>query len=516
MLQRCGSVTWVKSIYRVPDDRPVRESERKASQLHFAPQKSLDSKHGSPAALKVGRPHRSRRMCPDSVSQKCPVLDADDEAVLNLIAECEWGLSNPPGSASSSQKEQESEFHSSRGEPGALLNFRPAQHQGGDSMEKGQAWRRGSLQRRFPERSPHCGDPLPRSGDQPDAQHACLLHPHGPPHADSPGAEDLASSQKSSLLVPRAAEKHQKRRMPSSWFQEPRGQACPSCLGRPDGPLSPKDRLSRRDSTGSRSEAAAEEARAHGVSSTRELHAEAPSGPRAALEDAFLEALLSLVSRHGDGCRSLLGDEAFLAQARHLLSSVQAFTAARDSSVVNEEISYMTLENKSLQSHLVEQQQQQQAKVSELMAQLSMSRRELDDSRKRLERSLEENSSLKSLLFSMKKDVGNAGASATLSLQLSGLQASVEKLSGETAELKQHLEHHDRIQELIQMLQESHSSLVSTNEHLLEELGQVRAQHKAEVEQLHWSYKELKKTLALFPPGSPDPGAHARPGPLPH
>ncbi|XP_037655303.1 centrosomal protein of 72 kDa isoform X2 [Choloepus didactylus] len=429
------------------DDRPVRESERKASQLHFAPQKSLDSKHGSPAALKVGRPHRSRRMCPDSVSQKCPVLDADDEAVLNLIAECEWGLSNPPGSASSSQKEQESEFHSSR---------------------------------------------------------------------DSPGAEDLASSQKSSLLVPRAAEKHQKRRMPSSWFQEPRGQACPSCLGRPDGPLSPKDRLSRRDSTGSRSEAAAEEARAHGVSSTRELHAEAPSGPRAALEDAFLEALLSLVSRHGDGCRSLLGDEAFLAQARHLLSSVQAFTAARDSSVVNEEISYMTLENKSLQSHLVEQQQQQQAKVSELMAQLSMSRRELDDSRKRLERSLEENSSLKSLLFSMKKDVGNAGASATLSLQLSGLQASVEKLSGETAELKQHLEHHDRIQELIQMLQESHSSLVSTNEHLLEELGQVRAQHKAEVEQLHWSYKELKKTLALFPPGSPDPGAHARPGPLPH
>lgn len=48
----------------------------------------------------------------------------------------------------------------------------------------------------------------------------------------------------------------------------------------------------------------------------------------------------------------------------------------------------------------------------------------------------------------------------------------------------------------------SSSSLVSTNEHLLQELSQVRAQHKAEVEQLHWSYKELKKTLALFPPGS--------------
>lgn len=45
----------------------------------------------------------------------------------------------------------------------------------------------------------------------------------------------------------------------------------------------------------------------------------------------------------------------------------------------------------------------------------------------------------------------------------------------------------------------SPSSLVSTNEHLLQELAQARAQHQVEVEQLHWSYKELKKTLALFP-----------------
>lgn len=50
------------------------------------------------------------------------------------------------------------------------------------------------------------------------------------------------------------------------------------------------------------------------------------------------------------------------------------------------------------------------------------------------------------------------------------------------------------------------SSLVSTNEHLLQELGQVRAQHRAEVEQLHWSYKELKKTMALFPLTSTRPG----------
>ena len=42
-------------------------------------------------------------------------MDADDEAVLNLIAECEWDLSNPPGSMSSSQQEQEASFQSSQG-----------------------------------------------------------------------------------------------------------------------------------------------------------------------------------------------------------------------------------------------------------------------------------------------------------------------------------------------------------------------------------------------------------------
>lgn len=44
-------------------------------------------------------------------------------------------------------------------------------------------------------------------------------------------------------------------------------------------------------------------------------------------------------------------------------------------------------------------------------------------------------------------------------LSFSGLQASMKQLSGEVVELKQHVEHYDKIQELTQMLQESHRSL---------------------------------------------------------
>ena len=61
------------------------------------------------------RPNHSRAKCADPSAKKCLVMDADDEAVLNLIAECEWDLSNPPRSTSSSQKEQEDDFHSSQG-----------------------------------------------------------------------------------------------------------------------------------------------------------------------------------------------------------------------------------------------------------------------------------------------------------------------------------------------------------------------------------------------------------------
>lgn len=61
------------------------------------------------------RPHHSRTRCADTSAKKCLVMDADDEAVLNLIAECEWDLSNPPGSTSSSQKEHEADLHYAQG-----------------------------------------------------------------------------------------------------------------------------------------------------------------------------------------------------------------------------------------------------------------------------------------------------------------------------------------------------------------------------------------------------------------
>ncbi|XP_036918826.1 centrosomal protein of 72 kDa [Sturnira hondurensis] len=497
------------------DDRPVRESERKASQLHFASEESLGSTHSFLAVCRVGRPNHSRAKCTDPSAKKCSVMDADDEAVLNLIAECEWDLSNPPRSTSSSQKEQEEDFHSSQ-ESRYLWSPHSVQHQCGDSIKKGYEKRKGSSRGCCPEKrlqNQHCGE-LPPQGDPPEACGSFRPHPHFPGHPDSTDAEDSVSSSQKSILSTQkvlnplpAPEKYRKRRMPGGRFQGPADQECLSCLEESMGRQNSSEGRSegRSERTFSHVEASEpEEQRPHSTSGAREvspkLHSAVPLGKKAALEVTLLDALLDLVDRYWNGCKSLRSNERFLAQARHILSSVQDFIATQDNStILSEEISYLTLENKSLQNHLLQQQQQYSEKISEVVSELNNTRKEMDDLRQHLDKSLEENSSLKALLSSMKKEVKNAEASAALNVQISGLQTNVKRLSGEIVELKQHLEHYDKVQELTQMLQESHSSLVSTNEHLLQELGQVRAQHRAEVEQLHWSYKELKKTMALFP-----------------
>ncbi|XP_044945300.1 centrosomal protein of 72 kDa isoform X2 [Mustela putorius furo] len=493
------------------DDRPVRESERKASRLHFASEESLSSKQSFPAGFRVGGPCHSRALCADPSAKKCLVMDADDEAVLNLIAECEWDLSNPPGSTSSSQREREADLRSSQ-ESRHLLSPLSAQPQCGDSIRAGHEKRKGSSRGCGPEKrlQDQCwGEPPPQCGQ----------HVHFTPHPVSADMEDSTLSQKSSLSAQKglnplpAPGKCRKRRPPGRRSQAPADQEGLRRLQRPTVSSSPEETLSRQSGSEARSErtlspsevSEPEDEEPCGRSSTGEvvpkLSSAVPPGKKAALEVALLEALLDLVDRYWSGCKSLHDNEVFRAQARHILSSVQAFATTQDSSTsVSEEMSFLKLENKSLQKRLAEQQRYR-AKMGELVSDLSEARKQMDDLRQRLDKSLEENSSLKALLFSLKKEAKNTDATTTLNVQITGLQTSVKRLSGEIVELKQHLEHYDKVQELTQMLQESHSSLVSTNEHLLQELSRVRAQHEVEVEQLHWSYQELKKTLALFPHG---------------
>ncbi|XP_045856758.1 centrosomal protein of 72 kDa isoform X12 [Meles meles] len=231
------------------DDRPVRESERQASRLHFASEEeSLSSERSFPAGFIVRRPCHSRALCADPSAKKCLVMDADDEAVLNLIAECEWDLSNPPGSTSSSQREREADLHSSQ-ESRHLLSPRSAQPQCGDSVKKGHEKRKGSSRGCGPEKRLQNQLPLP-----------CGQHVPFTARPDSADTEDSTPSEKSSLSAEKvfnpwpAPEQYRRRRAPGRRSQAPADQAGLRRLERPTVSWNPEETLSRQSDLEGRSE----------------------------------------------------------------------------------------------------------------------------------------------------------------------------------------------------------------------------------------------------------------------
>ena len=91
-----------------------------------------------------------------------------------------------------------------------------------------------------------------------------------------------------------------------------------------------------------------------------------------------------------------------------------------------------------------------------------------------------------------------------------GFHAELEKLEdlcsslrAEKAQLydqsQQQLEAFSQLQEVTSMLQESHRALVTTNDHLLQELEEGKERHTIEIRQMSWSYEQLKKTCDLLP-----------------
>ena len=52
-----------------------------------------------------------------------------------------------------------------------------------------------------------------------------------------------------------------------------------------------------------------------------------------------------------------------------------------------------------------------------------------------------------------------------------------------------------QIQELATMLQETHQSLVATNNHLLQELEETKHRHSQDLLQMNLNYEHLKKTV---------------------
>ncbi|XP_043574881.1 centrosomal protein of 72 kDa [Chiloscyllium plagiosum] len=97
------------------DDRPIRDSERKAALMHFTSDQAHEFQDCPVEEEDNERSRHLRAEFVKSLTKKCTELDEDDEAVLNLIAKCGWDLSKYSGITGSAKSVPEAKLHNLKG-----------------------------------------------------------------------------------------------------------------------------------------------------------------------------------------------------------------------------------------------------------------------------------------------------------------------------------------------------------------------------------------------------------------
>ncbi|GAB1600066.1 centrosomal protein of 72 kDa-like [Argonauta hians] len=111
-----------------------------------------------------------------------------------------------------------------------------------------------------------------------------------------------------------------------------------------------------------------------------------------------------------------------------------------------------------------------------------------------LEQCLEENKKLRNDLqdLMVNKSKQSTEVSAT------DLEGKNVELENNVKRLQLKLEQGHQVHTLADMLQDSHKSLIQTNQHLLQELEESKHRHQKEVQQLQWNYDQLRQTLSTL------------------
>ncbi|KAJ8354371.1 hypothetical protein SKAU_G00219380 [Synaphobranchus kaupii] len=496
---------------RMLDDCPVRDGERKASLQHYSCQTVVECQR-IPCLLSDTVNQRSsqpRMTSVNRLTRKPPILDHSDDAVLNLVAKSNWDLSNPSALTGSTNKKPESTLYPLQD------NLGKGEHRSESAASPVQAMNKSILRHPEDNRDKH----QPLSSVQP-AKGVVLNKSNGSVRVN----EGLRVTFVDAKKIRRHAEKEGLSRFPA------KGNFTPN----PGGPLySPAPHVSTLTShplspgaTARRTQDApplppalrlslnsplisppTERAVPPKENSTKQ---QLNSGPRESYRRP-LEWLLGLVDRHWDGKRSLQHNHKFLSQAIQILSSMKP-----DVSNGEVEANNPSVDMEVLNSERKRQQKEHQAEMESLSEQLKHAHISIEDLDEQLKCALEENVSLQKQLIRVEQRLLACGKNGAQDSGLNERQAAGEELKGELEQMKKEVERlrarvkqAGKVQELADMLQESHRSLVSTNERLLAELEECRARHRveteentarhrAEVEKLHFSFSELSRTLSLM------------------
>ncbi|XP_040899577.1 centrosomal protein of 72 kDa isoform X1 [Toxotes jaculatrix] len=178
-----------------------------------------------------------------------------------------------------------------------------------------------------------------------------------------------------------------------------------------------------------------------------------------------LEMLLNLVDKHWTGERSLHHNNNFLSQAVQILSMMENDISSREAEVRN-----LRREADALSFQAAAREEEHKTEVGNLSAQLEETRSAVGKLNEQLRIVLEENVALQKQLIKLERQYLKSMMKSSPITQIKEAQTEVEELRKEIEGLREKVQEAEKVKELSNMLQESHRSLVATNECLLAEL----------------------------------------------
>ncbi|WAR13325.1 CEP72-like protein, partial [Mya arenaria] len=522
------------------DDRSVRDRERQGALIHFSSSQATEmtvhprreeppSRPPNPRAEHVKNLGNGRGIeamnprvhselgfvCKWSLIPPILVLDDDDVEILDLIARTGGDLSRPrplTGSDTNQPDMEDYSLHAPKPGPSPSVN---------DEVDEVLA----AYKRKYPNipdvkvtdederpRQSRRQDPNLEFADEADAYNKFKSHGYFTPNPTGEGEDSVSNLAE--------AEREGVYPAPPTRVQ----------LERTVGPAYPEEDLDTNPAPNRRSYSVPPERLNYGddsegpvVERTRDLSSERPKARTA--EDAaptrgrqpgrvenpesrlFLFQILDLVDRYWNGSKSLhknnkfktlaygaiddylktLVDDSKRVEIQQLRAELGQIRKENGRLRRNEDLTKSSLEDTAAtEAHL--KASLQKAFTDVLCAWLSLQEMLKDKlqtcamDNKRLQQKLQQHES-----FSNSQSVSQP--------HLDNLQAQNEQLKREIERQAIQLKQLKQLQELSHMLQESHKSLVQTNDHLLKDLDETRERHQHEVTQLNWSYNQLKKTV---------------------
>ncbi|XP_030014465.1 centrosomal protein of 72 kDa [Sphaeramia orbicularis] len=178
-----------------------------------------------------------------------------------------------------------------------------------------------------------------------------------------------------------------------------------------------------------------------------------------------LEMLLNLVDKHWTGEKSLHHNNNFLSQAVQILSLMENDISSREA-----EVKTLRREVDALSFQAAAREEQHKTEVRRLSSELEEAHSSIGKLNEQLRIVLEENVSLQKQLIKLERQYLKSMMKSSPITQIKEAQTEVEELKREIEGLREKVHEVEKVKELSNMLQESHRSLVATNECLLAEL----------------------------------------------